>query len=84
MERENYRAVVEMAKDPQQQEAAIDYLVEHFGRFLWPREHVLICFHSHEKGSLSWLMEQAVLRCNGVPYVWERISDGRRCCGWRL
>lgn len=70
MERDNYRALVEMAKEPKQQEAAIGYLMEHLGRFLRPREHVLICFQNHEEGSLSWLMEQAVLRCNGVPYVW--------------
>lgn len=72
MEWENFRAVVEMAKKPREQEAAIAYLQEHLGQFLRPREHVLICFSSCEKGSLSWLMEQAVLRCNGIPYVWGR------------
>lgn len=70
MERENYRAVVEWAKKPRQTEASIDYLAEHLGRFLRPREHVLICFQKQETGSLSWLMEQAVLRCGGVPFVW--------------
>ena len=71
MERENYHALVEMAKAPEQQDASIEYLVEHFGQFLWPREHVLICFRNHEAGSLSWLMEQAVQRCGGVGYIWE-------------
>ena len=47
MERENYRAVVEWAKKPRQTEASIDYLAEHLGRFLRPREHVLICFQTH-------------------------------------
>lgn len=70
MERKNYHAVVELAKEPHQQEAAIAYLEEHLGRFLRPREHVLICFQKHERGSLSWLMEQAVLRCGGIPFVW--------------
>lgn len=70
MDRAAYKKVAEMAKEPQEQEAAIGYLAEHLGRFLREKEHVLICFQSHEKGNLSWLMEQAVLRCNGIPHVW--------------
>lgn len=65
-----YVVAVEMAKKPQEQESAIAYLSEHLGKFLREREHVLICFQRHETGSLSWLMEQAVLRCNGIPHVW--------------
>lgn len=70
MDYEAYRKVAELAKQPKEQEAAISYLAEHLGRFLREREHVLICFQNHEKGNLSWLMEQAVLRCNGIPHVW--------------
>lgn len=30
----------------------------------------MLCFWSGEKGSLGWLFEQAVLRCEAIPVVW--------------
>ncbi len=65
-----YHKLEALAMEPQAQEASIRYLAEHLGQFLRLREHVLICFHEHKPGNLSWLMEQAVLRCGGIPHVW--------------
>lgn len=65
-----YREIVAMSQEPRSRERSIEYLAEHLGRFLKKRERVLICFLEHEEGNLSWLMEQAVLRCDGVPVVW--------------
>lgn len=70
MNREVYRKIVEKSKEAQAQERGIAYLAEHLGRFLKVGERVLICFFDHAEGNLSWLMEQAVLRCNAVPVVW--------------
>lgn len=65
-----YWQIVEKSKEAAALERSIDYLAEHLGRFLRKGERVLICFTEHEKGNLSWLMEQAVQRCGGVPVVW--------------
>lgn len=65
-----YEQLAQLARKPKAQEATIAYLAHHLGLFLREREHVLICFQAHEAGSISALMEQAVLRCNAVPHVW--------------
>ncbi len=70
MNRAIYRQICDLASQPQAQEASIAYLAEHLGHFLRLREHVFICFQEHKPGNLSWLMEQAVLRCNAIPHVW--------------
>ncbi len=70
MNRAAYRALAEMAGEPEELEASIGYLAHHLGLFLRQREHVLICFQTREKGGIGWLMEQAVLRCNAIPHVW--------------
>lgn len=49
---------------------SIAYLTEHLRQFLRPGERVLICFHHHEYGNISWLMERAVLACSAVPVLW--------------
>lgn len=51
-------------------ERSAAYLSENLGAFLKKGERVLICFPNREKGSLGWLMEQAVSRCGAVPVVW--------------
>lgn len=65
-----YRKLLEKSMAPEAVERSVLYLAEHLGKFLKKREHVLICFLEHEEGNLSWLMEQAVLRCGAVPVVW--------------
>lgn len=65
-----YRELVNLAEQEQMQADTIAYLAEHLGRFVEPGERVLICFPTHEKGNLSWLMEQAVLKCGGRGVVW--------------
>lgn len=62
--------LLEKSTTPEALESSIAYLAEHLGKFLKKRERVLICFREHKKGDLSWLMEQAVLRCEGIPVLW--------------
>ena len=70
MDRGAYWQIAEMGMEARMQERTIEYLVEHLSRFLRKRERVLICFLEHKQGNLSWLMEQAVLRCEAVPVIW--------------
>lgn len=70
MNRGMYWKLVEYSMDPHVREESIAYLAEHLGKFLKKRERVLICFLEHKEGNLSWLMEQAVLRCDAVPVIW--------------
>ena len=65
-----YEEIVRRSTEADARERSIEYLVEHLGNFLRKRERVLICFLEHEEGNLSWLMEQAVVRCDAVPVVW--------------
>lgn len=65
-----YWQIVEKSMEPQAQERSIAYLAEHLGHFLRKQERVLICFLEHREGNLSWLMEQAALRCGAVPVIW--------------
>lgn len=64
------RKIVEYGLDAQAQERSIAYLAEHLGKFLRQKERVLICFTEHTQGNLSWLMEQAAIRCGAVPVIW--------------
>ncbi len=70
MDQGAYHKIVERSKDIQTRERSVAYLAHHLGQFLKKGERVLICFSVHEAGNLSWLMEQAVLRCDAVPVVW--------------
>lgn len=65
-----YRKIVAMAMEDAALEGSIAYLAEHLGHFLRKRERVMICFWNTGRGSLGWLMEQAVLRCEAIPVVW--------------
>lgn len=75
MNRKIYNRIVELAREEGTQERTIAYLAEHLGHFLRKNERVFICFSNYEKGNLTWLMEQAVLRCEAVPVIWgpERL-----------
>lgn len=70
MDRRIYWEFVEKIREPETTEKTICYLAEHLGKFLRKNERVLLCFRCREKGSLSWLFEQAILRCKAVPVVW--------------
>ena len=70
MERGAYWKIVEKSMEENARERSIAYLSEHLGKFLRPGERVLICFLEHREGNLSWLMEQAALRCNAIPVIW--------------
>ena len=71
MQRDTYKKIIEKTREPAFMEKTIAYLAEHLGKFLRKGERVLICFPYREKYSLSWYMEQAVLRCQATPVVWE-------------
>lgn len=71
MDRGAYWKIVEKSREPEAVQKTVDYLAEHLGKFLRKNEQVLICFRNRDKGSLSDLFEQAVLRCNAVPVVWS-------------
>lgn len=70
MDRGMYWRIVEKSMESEAQERSIAYLSEHLGKFLKQGERVLICFLEHREGNLSWLMEQAALRCGAVPVIW--------------
>ena len=70
MDREMYRKLVELCNEPAFREQTIEYLAEHLGKFLRSREPVMLAFHEHTEGSISWLMEQAVLRIDAIPVLW--------------
>lgn len=70
MQRGTYWRIVEKCMESDAQERSIAYLAEHLGKFLKKQERVLICFLEHKEGNLSWLMEQAALRCGAVPVIW--------------
>ena len=71
MDRQTYWKFVEKISTPEATEKAVSYLAEHLRKFLKKGERVLICFRYREKGSLSWLFEQAAVRCGAVPVVWS-------------
>lgn len=70
MERGAYWRIAAKCMEPETQERSIAYLAEHLGKFLKKNERVMICFLEHKEGSLSWLMEQAALRCGATPVLW--------------
>ena len=61
-----YRDLAQKMNEPEQVEASIAFLTEKIGKFLKKRERVLICL-SDTPGGIGWLIEQAVLRCEGIP-----------------
>lgn len=65
-----FRILRDMAAQPQAQERTAAYLAEQLSVFVRKRDTVLICFPEQEKGSLSHIMEQAVLQCEAIPVVW--------------
>lgn len=71
MERNDYYEFVENSRTPEAAEKTVAYLTEHLSKFLRQGERVLICFPFREKGSLSDLFEQAVVRCQAIPVVWS-------------
>lgn len=70
MDRSAYQELVAHSREEARLESTIAYLAENLGRILKNGEKVLICSRKHEKDGLSWLMEQAVLRCGARPIVW--------------
>lgn len=62
--------LMEMAESEAAAENSVSYMERHLRAYLKKGEKVLICFSNERKGGLGWIMEQAVLRCGGVPVVW--------------
>ena len=63
-----YSWLAEQALKPEEREKAISYLQEHISAFLRKNDRVLICF-VNTPGHFGSLMEQAVLRCGGIPVI---------------
>ena len=55
---------------PELAENTVSYLTDHLQPYVKRGDRVLICFSNETVGGLGWLMEQAVLRCEGVPVIW--------------
>jgi len=70
MEQAGCDAFLRRCGEPEALERGIAYLAEHLGRILKPRERVLICFPRRSERDLSWMMEQAAVRCGAAPVVW--------------
>ena len=70
MRRSDYWKIAALADEPEAREATIEYLREHLCHFFRKQERVLICFMEQKEGSISWLMEQAVRRCDAIPILW--------------
>ena len=70
MDRRTYWKINELALKPETQEKTIEYLWEHLRHFIRRQERVLLCFPEHKEGTISSLMEQAVLRCDAIPVIW--------------
>lgn len=70
MNMENFERLVQIANEPVLREDTIAYLAEHLGKFLKPREKVMLAFREHKEGNISWLLEQAALRIDVVPVIW--------------
>ena len=60
----------DMAAQPQAQKVAAADLAECLSAFVKKMDTVLICFPEQGAGSLSRVMEQAVLQCGANPVVW--------------
>lgn len=59
-----------MAAQPRAQAETVAYLAAQMSAIVKKMDTVLICLPEQENGSLSPLMEQAVLRCEATPVVW--------------
>ncbi len=67
---DSFAQLVRISNEPELREKTIAYLAEHLGKFLRPREKVMLAFREHKEGNISWLMEQAALRIDVVPVIW--------------
>lgn len=70
MNSEMYRKLLEFSMRPEVQEQTIEYLAEHLGNFLKPRERLMLAFRDQSPGTICWLLEQAALRIDVVPVLW--------------
>ncbi len=70
MQRDVYEKLVRQANTPEAREKTIAYLTQHLDAYLLPGERVLLCFLDQSEGSLSDLMEQAIIRSGAEPVVW--------------
>ena len=65
-----YGILRDLAAQPGAQKETAAYLAEQMSGFIKKMDTVLICFPEQGSGSLSQLMEQAVLQCEAIPVVW--------------
>lgn len=65
-----YEVLREIAARPQAEEETVAYLAKQLSGFIKKMDSVLICLPQQGRGSLSNVMERAVLRCDAIPVVW--------------
>lgn len=65
-----YQKFLRRSLDPEVRNRCIEYLTEQLKHSLSRQDRVLICFPDESEGSLGWMMEQAVARCEAVPVLW--------------
>ena len=68
-----YSWLAQRALEPEEREKTISYLQEHISAFLRKKDRVLICF-VNTPGHCGSLVEQAVLRCGGIPVIPEDLK----------
>ena len=72
MERPAFEKLLAMAAKPAALEQTVGYVAACLRRFLKKREQVLICLPDSGTDSLGAIMEQAVLRAEGMPVFWKK------------
>lgn len=70
MELDILNRMIALAAEDVAAERTVCYIADHLRSVLKRGERAVICFSAEKKGGLGWLMQQAVLRCGGVPVVW--------------
>ena len=70
MELDILNRMIDLAAEDAAAERTVCYIADHLRSVLKRGERAVICFSAEKKGGLGWLMQQAVLRCGGVPVVW--------------
>lgn len=70
MEQSVVHKISGLSTEPAAREDTVAYIAAHLEAFLKKGDKVLICFPNYSEGNLSWLYEQAVLRCDATPVIW--------------
>lgn len=62
--------MIAWAESEEETGKTVSYLQAFLRSYLKTGENVLICFDNWRRGSLGWMLEQAVRGCGAVPVIW--------------